>query len=199
MKFQMAQNSLFAVLLRSPWWVSGAIGLVLGVAGLAVLPAEYRAVGAVSGLPFLVICAIAAKRQWRLPSAARVAQTHEAVAALAWPAFATLLTEAFARDGYTVSAGQGDAVDLELAKGGRRTLVSARRWKSARPGLESLRALQAARQAQDASEALCIVLAPLSDAAVPYATANRITVWHAAELAQLLRGTTLPTPAPGRR
>ena len=43
-----------------------------------------------------------------------------------------------------VQRGSGAVVDFELVRQGRRTLVSARRWKSARIGLEALRALHAA-------------------------------------------------------
>ena len=47
MKWKMAENSLFAVLLRSPWWISGAVALGLG--GLAFMlpcPPDYRFAGA---------------------------------------------------------------------------------------------------------------------------------------------------------
>lgn len=190
----MAKNSLFAILLRSSWWISLAIGLGLALLSFALLPAHLRVVGALSGFPFLVISAVALYRQWGKPSAARIAQTHEALAALAWPAFADLLEQAFRREGYTVGprAGDGD-FDFELERQGRRTLVSARRWKSARTGLEALRALQAARERREADEAIYIGLAELSDNARPYAAAQRITLWQAAELAQALRG--LPLPA----
>jgi restriction system protein len=43
---------------------------------MALLPEQLRAVGTVSGLPFAVIGVMAARRQWRLPSAARVTQTQ---------------------------------------------------------------------------------------------------------------------------
>jgi restriction system protein len=91
MKLRMAKNSLFAILLRSPWWISALIALVLALLAIALLPERFRVVGALSGLPFAVIAAIAAVRQWRLPSAARVAQTQQALATMAWPAFAALL------------------------------------------------------------------------------------------------------------
>lgn len=64
---------------------------------------------------------------------------------------------------------------------------SARRWKSARTGVESLRALQAAREASEAEQALYIALAPLSEQAQPYAAAQKMEVWHAEELALALR------------
>jgi restriction system protein len=188
LKFQMAKNSLFAILLRSPWWVSAGIALLLGLLSFALLPEPYRVVGALSGLPFIVVAAVAAWRQWHLPSAARVAQTQQALATMAWPAFAALLEQAFRRDGYSVQRGTTAGVDFELERQGRRMLVSARRWKSAHTGLEVLRTLQAAREASDAPDALVIGLGAIGDNARPFAAEHRIAVWQAAELAHALRG-----------
>lgn len=197
MKFKMAKNSLFAVLLRSPWWISVVIAVALGGVGAALLPDQYRAAGALSGFPFAVIGAMAAWRQWHLPSAAQVARTRQAVASMAWPAFAALLEQAFRRDGYTVQRTGDGAHDFVLERQGRRMLVSARRWKSARIGLESVRALQAAREAADVADAMLVALGDLTETAVPYAAAHRIAVWQAAEIAQALRG--LPTAPPPAR
>jgi len=202
LKLQMAKNSLFAILLRSPWWASAAIALVLALLSGALLPEGYRVVGALSATPFVVISALAARRQWRLPSAAQVAQTQAALSALGWPAFASLLEQAFARDGYSVQRGKADAAaDFQLERQGRAMLVSARRWKSARTGVEGLRALQAAREAAEAPDALYIALGEFSDGARDFARAHRIAVWQAAELAQALRGLPLDAGAAagGRR
>jgi restriction system protein len=188
MKLKMARNSLFAVLLRSPWWISILIALALGLIAGALLPQPYRAVGALSGLPFLVIGAVSAYRRRHLPSAERVAATQQALSTMAWPAFADLLEQAFVRDGYAVQRGAGAPVDFELRRAGRTTLVCARRWKSARIGLQDLRALQTARTAKDASQALYIALGALSDNAQPFAAQHDITVWQAADLARALRG-----------
>ena len=184
----MAKKSLFAVLLRSPWWVSALIALLLGLLGFTLLPETLRVGGALSGLPFLVIACIAAWRQWPLPSAARVEEIRLALSVIAWPACSSLLEMAFQRDGYAVERGKTDGVDFVLERRGRRMLVSARRWKSARTGLETLRALQAARDAADVPDALYIGLAELSDTAAPYAAEHRIAVWQATELAHALRG-----------
>ena len=188
MKLRMARNSLFAVLLRSPWWISAVIALALGMASFALLPEQFRVVGALSGLPFAVIAALAARQQWRLPSAARVAETHAALGAMAWPAFADLLEQSFRRDGYSVERSEAAGVDFALERKGRRLLVCARRWKSARTGMEALRTLQAAREATDAADALYIGLASLTDTARLFAAEHRITIWHASELAHALRG-----------
>ena len=192
MKFKMAKNSLFAILLRSPWWISLALAVAVGVVSVVLLPADYRVVGAVSGLPFAVISVMALVKQWHVPSAERVAQVQAAVAGLAWPAFSALLEQAFQRDGYTVTRHLGAAADFVLERQGRRMLVSAKRWKTARIGLEALRALQAERQSGDISDALVIGLGTLSETAVPFAAQHQIAVWQAAEIAQALRGVKLP-------
>lgn len=192
----MSEKSLFAVLLRSPWWVSMALAAVLALLAVIWLPADYRVAGALSALPFVVIGMLAARRQWRLPSAARVAQTAAAVSTMAWPQFAALLEQAFRRDGYTVQRGTTGAFDFELERNGRTMLVAARRWKSARTGLEVLRALQLARDARQAPDALLIGLGELTDNARPFAAEHRIAVWRSAELAQALRALPLPLPLP---
>jgi restriction system protein len=193
MKLRMAENSLFAVLLRQRWWVSAAIALVLGLVGAALLPPAWRVAGALSGFPFLVIAAMAAWRGRHAPSADRVAQVAAAVRALPWPAFAELLEQAFRRDGHEVKRISGGA-DFELLRNGQTLLVSARRWKSSSIGLEPLRELHAVREKAGAA-ALCIGLGQISEPAAAFAAQHRIAVWQVADLAQALRGITLP---PGR-
>jgi restriction system protein len=201
MKFQMAKNSLFAILLRSPWWASAGLGVFVGLLATAVLPEAYRVAGALSGFPFIVISVLAAWRGSKLPSAARILQTQQALTTMAWPAFAGLLEQAFQRDGYTVVAREPratPAVDFVLERKSRRMLVCARRWKSARIGIEPLRALQAAREAAGddlPNDALLIGLGEPTDSARPFAAEHGIALWQAAELAQALRG--LPLGARG--
>jgi restriction system protein len=189
----MAKNSLFAVLLRSPWWISAAIASALALLGLAVLADPFRILAILSGVPFVAIAAVAARRQWHLPSTARVAETREALAGMPWAAFAELLEQSFRRDGYTVARSKTAGVDFELHRNGRSMLVSARRWKSARTGLEALRALQVARDATDHADGLYIGLGPLTDAALPFAAEHGIAVWNADHLTRALRGLRLGT------
>ena len=202
LKYKMAKNSLFAILLRSPWWISLLIALLLAALSFALLPAQYSVAGAISGSPFVVIAVMAARRQWRLPGAARIARTRQALTTMSWPVFAALLEQAFLRDGYTTLQPKRPStpasIDFVLERQGRRMLVCARRWKSARTGIDALRALQTAREIQagtddgDMPDALYIALEPLSDSARPFAAAHGIAIWQADELTHALRGLPLP-------
>lgn len=191
LNWKMSENSLFAILLRSPWWISVAIGAVIGLVASAALPADFQTAGALSGFPFFVIAVMAARRQRGQPSAAQVAETAQALGALTWQAFADRLETAFQRAGYQVQRGTAPGVDFVLERQGRTTLVGARRWKAARTGLEPLRELQAAREAADAQAALYIALGAVTDNTRPFLREHDITLWQAAELAKALRGISL--------
>ncbi|MFN0185060.1 MAG: restriction endonuclease [Aquabacterium sp.] len=189
----MARNSLFAILLRSSWWISVALAAFVGGVAAAVVPDAYRVVAAFSGFPFVVIAVMAAWRGRNQPSVAQVERAAQALGQTSWSAFATLLEAAFRRDGFSVERSQRPGVDFEIEKAGRRMMVAARRWKSAHVGLEPLRALQAAREAAEAPDALYIGLGALSDQARKLAAAERVAVWQAPELAQKLKGLLPPT------
>lgn len=186
----MAEKSLFAMLLRSPWWVSFVVvGIIVLVAG-ALLPKEYFAVGALAGFPIAVVGCVAAWRQLRAPSPAKVADMLSAVASMPWRNFADTLTAAWTRAGYTVERLPGNgAADLRLTQNGQTTLVSARRWKAATHGVEPLRELHTAMQAQDAGGCLYIAThGQLSDNARSFAREHGITLLQGDAVAALLLG-----------
>jgi restriction system protein len=186
MKWKMSDKSLFALLLRSPWWVSIAVFAGLALLARALLPDAYVWAGLFGGLPFLVIGVIAARRQWLAPKPAQVAQQLERVSTMVWRDFAQTLTEAYSRQGYVVTPYEGAGADLQLVKAGQTTLISCKRWKAAKLGVEVVRELVAARQRQDASLCACITLGQLSDTARAYAKAEGVQVIEAEELAALM-------------
>jgi len=99
MKWEMAENSLFAILMRSSWWISAGIAAAMAGVALALLPEQFKIIGALSGAPFLVIAAMAGWKQLRKPSSARIDKTREAVRAMAWIDFASALEAGYRRDG----------------------------------------------------------------------------------------------------
>src|SRR5258706_16469807 len=91
MKLKLHQNSLFAVLMRSPWWLSGLLAAGIFGATRLFMPIEL-AVFAAS--PFVVITAYVAWKQLRAPSAKRIAETLERLTAMS-------------REGFTAALGAG--------------------------------------------------------------------------------------------
>ncbi|WP_313621823.1 restriction endonuclease [Achromobacter sp.] len=187
MKFKMSQNSIFAVLLRSPWWMSAAVALLLCVGGFAALPLEYAAMGVFAAVPFAVISIMAAYKQLRAPSGARVQAVTQAAAAMSWADFSRTVEAGFRRDGCQVERIQAPGADFALSKDGHVAIVSAKRWKAARNGVEPLRELQAVREKRGAREAIYIALGDVSDNALQYAKAQGVSLMTAPELTKLLR------------
>jgi restriction system protein len=183
----MAEKSLFAILLRSPWWISFALALGFALAAKALLPAPYFVFGALGGLPFVVIGAMAAYRQLSAPSTAHVAGTLAQIGAMSWRDFSAAVEQAYRRQGYEVQRLEGEAADFSLVKTGHTTLLSCKRWKAARLGLEPFQSLEAARSARAADAGRCLAMGEVTDQARQFAAAHRITVLQGAELAQLLR------------
>jgi restriction system protein len=188
MKLKMAEKSLFAILLRSPWWTSIGIAVAIGLVARIVLPARLEGMAPFMGLPFIVIGLLAARRQLQAPSAARVARTLQAAGAMAAGDFVNAVEQAYRRDRHAVTRLPGPDADLEVFKAGRMTVVSCKRWKAARVGVEPLRELQAVQTTREAHGAVYIALGELTDNARAFAAREGIQVLQGADLAMLLDG-----------
>jgi restriction system protein len=188
MKWTMHENSLFAILLRSRWWLSFAIGAAVIGTLLAVLPESWRGVAVMSGTPFIVIGAIAAWKQWRAPSRGRIDRTLSEVRAMSWGDFAGALEDAYRRDGFEVNRVANAPADFLIKKDWRTFVVSGKRWKVARTGIEPLRDLEAWRLAREAHEGIYIAVGEITDNARQFAANHKIQLVGGSELARLLPG-----------
>ncbi len=191
----MAEKSLFAVLLRSSWWISLSLALAFALVSKALLPPEYFFFGAMGGLPFLAIAMIRLWRQLRAPSTAHVEATLAQINAMPWREFSAALAQAMVRDGFEVRRLDLASADFELIKGGRTLLLSGKRWKAARLGLEVLQSLEVARNTRDASSCICVTIGEVTDKARSFAAEHQIRVIQGTELAQLLRPVLTGKPA----
>ncbi len=191
MRLKMAPNSLFAILLRSSWWISLAVAGLIVAASRALLPPQYWAFGALGGLPFVAIALISLGKQLRKPNSRRAQAVLQAVRGMSWRDFSQAVEDAFTRDGFAVQRIDG-AADFAVTRAGRTALVAARRWKAARHGEAALAALHAQMRARDASECTYIALGQLSDNAQRFARANGVQVMQEEGLVQLLRSMPLP-------
>ena len=186
MKFQMAPNSLFAILLRSRWWISFVVGAVIVLLTVSLLPQDLKLVGALGSVPFFAIGFVALVRQLQAPSPAQTQALLNQAASQNWPQFAQLLEAAWRAEGYNVERlPQGEA-DFVLTRQGKTALVYAKRWKAATHGIEPLKQLQAATAQRQLQDAVYIALNPLHDNARNYARDHNMVVLQGQELATLL-------------
>ena len=186
MKLKMSENSLFAILLRSPWWISFCVVGVIALASKALLPEGYVAFGVMGSLPFVGIAFMAAWRQWRAPSTVHLADTLQKAGTMSWRDFSSAVEQGFSRQAYRVTRLPGPAADFKLEKNGQTTLVSCKRWKAASQGVDTLRDLAAAKDAQGAQHAMLISLGAITAQASSFAQAQGLFLMTEPELAQLL-------------
>lgn len=188
----MNKNSLFAILLRSPWWISFAVAAAIFAVARMALPEAYAAYAIFASLPFLVIGCAAGWKQLRAPSAAQVDAALERLRAMPWSEFSAAMEDAFRRDGYAVTRIDAAGADFELTKGARVTLAACKRWKVARAGIEPLRELEAARLAREAHECIYVAVGEITDTASAFAAEKKMRLLQGAELAILVPGARRP-------
>ena len=195
MKFKMPEKSLFATLLRAPWWVSSVVTLVVALVAGAFLPDAYKVAGMVGAFPFFVSGLIAAWRQRNALSPARIEELTARARAMTWRDFSAVVDSALRRQGFEVRPLSNGPADFEIEKNGRITLVSAKRWKAASVGAEPLRELLAAVETQEAYSCSCMSLGTFSPAAVALARQHPIQLLGAVEIAQLMHDAGLAAKA----
>lgn len=181
--FKPHKDSLFSILLRSPWWASLLIAVGLFFASRLFLP---PVAAAASTFPWVALAIYGAWRQMKVPSAARVAETMERLRGMSWEEFSAVIAEGFRREGYEVTINKGGAADLELRKQGYVTLVACRRWKVAQAGIAPVRELQAAREAGEVRSGIYITAGELSPQAAAFAADKNLRVLDGVALASFV-------------
>lgn len=189
-KLKMAENSLFAILLRSPWWISFAIAAGIVAACSALLPREIAPFAALGAGPMVIVGCMAAWRQFKAPSSSQLEAIRAEVAAMSWKEFANALEQAWTLEGQSVQRlpASNSAADLRLEKSGTVSLVSARRWKAAHHGTEPLRELFDAVQRQQAQHGVYVALqdAALTENARAFAKEHGLLLLEGDALATML-------------
>lgn len=187
LNFKMSDNSLFAILLRKPWWVSLAIAVAILVAGRFIFSERFAFIAYSFALPFAVIVVMALWRQKDMPGAVRVEKTVEATSAMSWKEFAELLEAGLKREGYTVARVDGGIADFRVVKDGRISLLCAKRWKAANLGVEPLRELIAQRDKEEVRGAIFVTTGLVTDNAQAFAREKKIELWLAPDVTRFVR------------
>ncbi len=186
MQLKISQNSLFAILLRSPWWISIGLVALFALGSAALLPRHYVPFGVMGAFPFLIIGIMAAWRQWRAPSPKLTEETLQRVSVMTWQEFSAVLEQGYARQGYDVTRLTEPGADLSIVKGGRTALVSCRRWKAATTGVDMLRELVSVGQKLDCHELIYIASGTPSQNAIEFASKHSVKRLSITELAEII-------------
>jgi len=188
MAFKMAQGSLFAILLRSTWWYSILIGLVIIALCTAITDAQYLVLSTTVGLPFLVIGGYAGFKQLQQPSKKRVLAVIEEAKKMQALAVAQKIATSYTSNGYELNTYQGNGAELELKRAHQKLLVCTKRFKAANTGIDPLKSLVAVGETVDATGYLYVTLGDVTDAALDYAQQNRIEIVQSSRLVSLFDG-----------
>ncbi|EPJ48840.1 MAG: hypothetical protein OFPI_27570 [Osedax symbiont Rs2] len=188
MAFKMAKGSLFAILLRSKWWYSVLIGLVVVAAALLITDAKYVVLSISVALPFFVIGGYAAFKQFQQPSQKRVLDVTEQAKNLPAGIIEQKIAANYLRNGYASNVFKGNGADLQLSLGNRKLLLCSKRFKAANTGIETLKLLVAAGKKIEATGYLYVTLGEISATALEYAEKNHIELIQASRLAVLFDG-----------
>ena len=188
MAFKMAKGSLFAILLRSNWWYSVLIGLVVLAAALLITDAKYVVLSISVALPFFAIGGYAAFKQFQQPSQKRVLEVTQQTRKMPAGIIAQKIAANYIKNGYESNAFNGDGADLQLSLGSRKLLLCSKRSKAANTGIAPLKLLVAAGEKTAATGYLYVALGDKSATARDYAEKHHIEFIQASRLAALFEG-----------
>lgn len=188
MAIKMAKSSLFALLLRSPWWYSVLLGLAVIGISLLIAGGQYVILGIFGSLPFFGIAGFAGHKQSLKPSQARMLEVVGQARKMPAIQIAHKIAESYVQERFDSTVFKGNAAELELERGNRKYLLSTKRFKAANTGIEPLKQLVAVGENNEVTGFLYLALGEISDAARDYADKNNIELIQADRLTAFFDG-----------
>ena len=178
----MAQETLFHLLRRQPWWISVLVAFVLFWIAYAIFPpiAPFVAV------PFVVLAVYIAIVQWRSGAPVDVSGRLAELRAMSWETFSAAVIDAYRKKGYAVSPAASTGYDFKLEKGSELILLQCRRWKVNQVGAAPVRELAVAVDRHDARRGICVAAGEFSAPARAIAANEPVTLLSGAELVELI-------------
>lgn len=190
MALKMAQGSLFAVLLRSPWWYSALIAFFIVSISLLLVGGQFLIFGLAAALPFIGIAGYAIYRQLQRPGTKRMLEVIEQARKMSSRELAKKIAANYEKLNFDVTPFNGAAADLELERGRHKFLLCCKRFKAANTGIEPLKQLVASGEKNEASGYLYVALGEITQNAREYAAQHDIELIQAEALAEFFDGKT---------
>ncbi len=188
MAFKFSENSLFAVLLRSPWWYSVLIGLFFIALSMVLFDGRYVLLGLFSAMPFFGIAGFAGFKQAKLPSKNRVREIAEQAPKMQAAEIAEKIADNYRQRRFDVEKLNSKGSELFLERGNQKIVLSSKRFKVGNTGVEPLKQLLELGSKHEARRYLYVVLGEISKAATEYAQQNDIEIIRANTLAAYFDG-----------
>jgi restriction system protein len=187
----MAQQTLFHILRRQPWWISVLVAFVLFWIAHSIFPPIAPFVAA----PFVVLAVYIAVVQWRGGAPVDVGARLAELRAMSWETFSAAVADAYRKQGYAVSPSEGAGYDFKLVKGSELLLVQCRRWKVNQVGAAPVRELAVAVDRHEARRGICLAAGEFSAPARAVAASEPVTLLSGLELVELIGTPTKKVPA----
>lgn len=189
MALEMAKNSLFAILLRSPWWYSTLIALFFIVVSLLLVSPKYMIFGFTAALPFLGISAYSGYLQSKRPGKKRMLEVVESARKMSAKQLAARISSQYEKHNFDITPFKGSAADFDAERGRHKFLVCCKRFKAASTGIEPLKQLVESGGKMEATGYLYVALGSITENARTYARQNDIELIQAEALTEFFDGT----------
>ena len=189
MALKVSENSLFAVLLRSPWWYSVLIALFVVAVSVMLVGGKFLVFGLATSLPFIGIAIYSAYKQSQRPGKKRLLEVEQDARKMSVANMAKKIASNYENINFDVVPFKGDAAELELERGRHKFLLSCKRFKAANTGIEPLKQLVSAGEKNEATGYLYVALGEVTANARDYALKNNIEFIQAEALAEYFDGT----------
>ena len=198
------KESTAEILLKAPWWVSIALG-VLAYAALRWGPPMWAGTdnarlmwsnGIVPYAPlalviFVLLAIGSCFFRGRLRRMVDQQTSLESIRALPWKEFEYLVVEAFRRQGYqlefSVGRGADGGVDLKLHRAGRTALVQCKQWKVYSVGAPVIREMFGLMTAEKADEVIVVTSGKFTRDAQEFAAGKPIRLIDGPQLLALVQ------------
>jgi restriction system protein len=198
------RESNIELLLKLPWWISDALGVISFAAlrwGLPAWAGDVNArqmiakgVSPLAPLPLLFFALIAVGSFMFARKRHRLVDTQTSLEKLretGWKDFEYLVAEAFRRQGYAVdySLGRGadGGVDLMLRRYGRTSLVQCKQWKVFSIGAPIVREMFGLMTGEQADEAIIVTTGKFTRDAQQFAAGKPIQLIDGPQLLALVQ------------
>ena len=192
------KNRLIDGLLGLPWWTSLGIAAVVFLCATRLVPAlvpaaaeQLSVMGWIFSVPFFLAAIASGMQQWLRSRVLDQQRGLEAIRALTWPEFESLIGEAFRRQGYSVAKHGGAApdggFDLVLERAGARAFVQCKHWQARQIGVEEVRELHGVMTAEGASDGILVTCGEYTGEARRFADGKSMRLVNGEALLEMVR------------